>query len=50
MHACSQSLSPLVEGCVNKILLQTVPDINKTLLQLKDAIKLIYVLLQPETA
>ena len=34
MHACSQFLSPLVDGCVNNVLLQTVPDINEVLLQL----------------
>jgi len=34
MHACSQSLSPVVDGRVNNALLQTVPDFNDALLQL----------------
>ena len=38
MHACSQSLSPLVDDCVNNILLQTVPDFNEALLQLIDTV------------
>jgi len=33
MQARSQSLSPLVNGRVNNVMLQTVPDINKALLQ-----------------
>jgi len=48
MQACSQSFSPLVVGRVNNALQQSVPDINKALLQLSDAIKLIPVLLKPE--
>jgi len=38
MHARSQSLSPLIDGCVNNVLLQTVPDINEEQLQLIDAV------------
>jgi len=38
MHACSQSLSPLVDGCVNNVLLQTVPDVNEAQLQLIDTV------------
>jgi len=38
MHACSQSLSPLVDGRVNNVLLQTVPDFNEALLQLIDTV------------
>jgi len=36
--ARSQSLSPLVDGRVNNVLLQTVPDFNEALLQLIDAV------------
>jgi len=38
MHACSQSLSPLVDSHINNILLQTVPDISEALLQLINAV------------
>jgi len=38
MHAHSQSLSLLADGCVNNALLQTVPDINEALLQLIDTV------------
>jgi len=34
MHARSQSVSPLIDGRVNNVLLQTVPDFNEALLQL----------------
>jgi len=37
-YARSQSLSPLVNGRVNNVLLQTVRDINKALLQLTDSV------------
>ena len=37
MHARSQRLSPLVDGRVNNVLLQTVPDLNEALLQLIDS-------------
>jgi len=33
MHACSQLLSPLADGHVNNILLQTVPDVNEAYLR-----------------
>jgi len=46
MHELFQSLSPLVDGRINNILLQTVPDINKALLQLTDAIQLILVFIR----
>src|SRR5664279_1368516 len=35
-HARSQSLSPLVDSRVDDVLLQTIPDLNKALLQLTD--------------
>jgi len=38
MHACSELLSPLVDGRVNNVLLQTVPDFNEALLQLIDTV------------
>ena len=38
MHACSQLLSPLVDGRVNNVLLQTVPDVNEAQLQLTDTV------------
>jgi len=38
MHARSQSFSPLVDGCVNNVLLQTVPDFNEALLRLIDTV------------
>ena len=38
MHALSQSLSPLVDGHVTNVLLQTVPDFNEALLQLIDTV------------
>jgi len=34
MHACSQLLSPVVDGRINNILLQTVPDVSEAQLQL----------------
>ena len=34
MHACSQLLSTLVDGRVNNVLLQTVPDVSDAQLQL----------------
>ena len=37
-HACSQSLSALVDGHVNNVPLQTVPDFNEALLQLIDTV------------
>jgi len=37
-HARSQSLSPLVDGYVNNVLLQTVPDVNEAQIQLIDTI------------
>jgi len=37
-HAHSQSLSPLVDGHVNNVLLQTDPDFNKALLQLVNTV------------
>ena len=45
MHACSQSLSPLilVDSHVNDVLLQTVPDINETLLQLTDTVHMTFI-------
>jgi len=38
MHACSQLLSPLIDGRVNNVLLQTVPDVNEAQLQLIDTV------------
>jgi len=38
MHARSQSLSPLTDGRINNILLQTVPDFNEAQLQLIDTV------------
>jgi len=38
MYACPQSFSPLVDGPVNNVLLQTVPDVNEALLQLIDTV------------
>jgi len=38
MHACSQLLSPVVDGRVNNVLLQTVPDVNVALLHLIDTV------------
>jgi len=37
-HARCQSLSPLVDGRVSNVLLQTVPDVNEALLQLTDTV------------
>jgi len=45
MHGWFHSLSPLTDGHINNILIQTVLDMNDTLLQLTDAIKLIQVFL-----
>jgi len=36
MHAYSLLLSPLFDGRVNNVLLQTVPDVNEAQLQLID--------------
>jgi len=38
MHARSQSLSPSLDGRVDNVLLQTVPDFNEALLQLNDTV------------
>jgi len=38
MHACSQLLSPLVDGRINNVLLQTVSDFNGAQLQLIDTV------------
>jgi len=38
MHASSQLLSPLIDGRVNNVLLQTVPDVNEAQLQLIDTV------------
>jgi len=38
MHIRSQLLSPLVDDCVNNVLLQTVPDFNEALLQMIDSV------------
>jgi len=38
MHAYSQLLSPVVDGHVNNVLLQTVPDVNEAQLQLIDTV------------
>jgi len=38
MHTCPQLLSLLVDGRVNNVLLQTVPDFNEALLQLIDTV------------
>ena len=38
MRACSQLLSPLVDGRVNNVLLQTVTDVNEVQLQLVDIV------------
>jgi len=38
MHACSELLSPLVDGRVNNVLLQTVPNVNEAQLQLIDTV------------
>jgi len=43
MHARSQLLSPLVDGCVNNVLLQTVPDFNEALLQLIDTVHMTFI-------
>jgi len=37
-HLRSQSLSPLVDGRVNNVLLQTLPDFNEALHQLIDTV------------
>ena len=44
MHEWSHLLSPLIDGRINNILLQTVLDINYPQLQLTDANSLITVL------
>jgi len=38
MHACSQLLSPLVDGRVNNVLLQTVPYVSEAQLQLTGSV------------
>jgi len=38
MHACSQLLSPLADGRVNNVLLQTVADFNEAQLQLLETV------------
>ena len=38
MSARSQSLSPLIDGCINNALLQTAPDIREALLQLINSV------------
>ena len=38
LHACTLSVSLLIAGRVNSILLQTVPDFNKVLLHLTDTV------------
>jgi len=43
MHALSQSLSPLVDGHVTNVLLQTVPDFNEALLQLIDIVHMTFI-------
>jgi len=43
MHAHSQSLSPLVSGRANNVLLQTVPYVNETLLQLIDIVRMTFI-------
>jgi len=44
MHACSQLLSPLVDGRVNNVLLQTVPDVSEAQLnQLIDTVHMIFI-------
>jgi len=43
MHACSQLLSPVVDGPVNNVLLQTVPNANEALLQLIDTVHAIFI-------
>ena len=45
LHEWFKSLSPVIDGHINNVLQQTVPDINEVLLQLTDAILLIPVLL-----
>jgi len=42
MHTRSQSLSPVVDGRVNNVLLQTVLDINEALLQLIDTVHMTF--------
>ena len=42
-YARFQSLSPLVDHRVNDVLLQTVPDINETQLQLIDIVQTAFV-------
>ena len=43
MHACSQLLSPLVDGRVNNVLLQTVPDVSEAQLQVIDTVHMIFI-------
>ena len=38
MHACSQLLPPVVDGRVNNVLLQAVPNVHETQLQLIDTV------------
>jgi len=44
MHACCQLLSPLVDGRINNVLLQTVPNVNEAQLQLIDTVHDIHTL------
>ena len=44
MHACSQLLSPIVDGRVNNVLLQTVPDVNEAQLQLIDTVHVTFMI------
>jgi len=54
MNTCSQSnsISPFIDGCVNNVLLQTARHQQGATMPLQhnDAIKLIPVLLKPQTA
>jgi len=43
MYACSQLLSPVVDGRVNNVLLQTVPDVNEAQLQLINTVHTTFV-------
>jgi len=43
MHARSPSLSLLVDGRVNNVMLQTVPDFNEALLQLIDTAHMTFI-------
>jgi len=43
MHAYSQLLSPVVDGRVNNVLLQAVPDANEAQLQLIDTVHMTFI-------